>query len=125
MEGGTLSTADGKSSFKVLNAADWMTMAPDGAGVVVDARVNAQGADGGLDLRYQGKLRFSSELMDVFQGKRMGTEFGEGYYYTTPLITSRSEEFKWVNETVFLAQGLLRLREDGKLEVAYKIYKVE
>ncbi|PMD33523.1 hypothetical protein L207DRAFT_571648 [Hyaloscypha variabilis F] len=125
VEGGTFSTADGKTSFDVLNASDWMTMEASGTGVAVDARVNAQGANGGLDLQYQGKLKFSAEMMEMMQGKRSGTEFGEGYYYVSPKISSRMEEFKWVNETVFLGQGRIRMRPDGKLEVSYRIYKVD
>jgi hypothetical protein len=102
-----------------------MTMEASGTGVAVDARVNAQGANGGLDLQYQGKLKFSAEMMEMMQGKRSGTEFGEGYYYVSPKISSRMEEFKWVNETVFLGQGRIRMRPDGKLEVSYRIYKVD
>lgn len=125
VEGGTLSTADGKTTFNVLNAADWMTMEASGTGVIVDARVNAQGPNGGLDLQYQGKLRFSVGMVEMMQGKRSGTEFGEGYYYVSPKISSRMEEFGWVNETVFLGQGRIQMRPDGKLEVSYRIYKVE
>jgi hypothetical protein len=125
VEGGTLSTVDGKSSFDVINAVDWTTMAPSGKGVVVDARVTTKGLDGALDLQYLGKLNFSEESEEMMMGKRAGTEFGQGYYYVSPHITSRSEGFTWVNDTVFLGQGRIRMREDGKLEVSYRIYKVD
>lgn len=126
VEGGTISTADGKTTLNVLNAADWMTLEANGKGVIVNARVTAASEKGiNLDLQYLGKLHFSPQLMEMFTGKRSGLEFGEGYYYVQPQIASRSPEFEWVNSHVFLGQGLIRLREDGKLEVAYRIYRVD
>lgn len=62
--------------------------------------------------------------MEVFTGKKPGTEFREAYSYTSPEIASRSEEPKWVDDIVFLSQGGVRVKENGKFEVSYGIFRV-
>lgn len=54
-----------------------------------------------------------------------GDGVGEAYFYTSPAIASRSEGFKWVNDMVFLSQGRVRITEKGKLEVGYRIFRVD
>jgi hypothetical protein len=80
-------------------------MEPSGSGIIVDARVAASNKNHTVDAKYHGKLCFGPELMEVFTGKKSGTEFGEASFYASPEIASRSEELKWVNDMVFLSQG--------------------
>ena len=65
------------------------------------------------------------ELMEAFTGKKSGTEFGEACFYTSPEIARCSEELKWVNGMVFLSQGRVRIKENGKLEVSYRTFRID
>jgi hypothetical protein len=95
--------------------------------ITIDARVSAETADGiNLELAYLGKLSITDEVRTLFDGSSAAreTRFGEPYYYTAPRIWSRSDEFAWVNDAVFLAMGKLRLDENGRVEACYRILKV-
>ncbi len=50
--------------------------------------------------------------------------FFEVYYYTTPVLESRSPELAWVNEAVFVCMGRLSLDGEGQVLVTYRIFKV-
>jgi hypothetical protein len=73
-----------------------------------------------------GKFTITPRVTSVFGGTPgSGFEFGEEYFYTTPRISSRSTEFEWVNDTVFLAVGRAKsLRDGAALEIGYQIFKV-
>jgi hypothetical protein len=95
----------------------------------IDARVSCTSPEGAepqlqCDVRYLGKCAFDGPMRNLWAGKRNSINFGETYYYTQPLLESRNEELAWVNSTVFLAMGSVRLQDDGNIEVVYKIFKV-
>jgi len=121
--GGILRPADGGPELTVTGGSDWMNVRPDGA--QIDARVSAEGPDGNLDLMYKGYISMGPEMQGLLAGapgKEVG--FGEGYYYTLPIISSRSEKYAWVNKSVFVAMGKLGLNADKSLQVSYKIFKI-
>jgi hypothetical protein len=63
-------------------------------------------------------------MLDVWEGRRASIEWGEGYYYTQPMMESRNDELAWVNHAVFLSMGKIKVREDGDIEVVYRIFKI-
>jgi hypothetical protein len=127
VDGGRLSSADGKHEFKVKYGSDWMIVPTDSRTITIDARVSAESDDGtNMELAYLGKMCITEEVRTLFDGSSAAreTQFGEPYYYTAPRIWSRSDEFAWVNDSVFLAMGKLRLDENGRVEAWYRILKV-
>lgn len=76
------------------------------------------------DIRYLGRCAFEGPMLDIFVGKQDFLDFGEAYYYTQPLMSSRSEVLAWVNRAVFLGMGKLKVRSDGDIEAVYRIFKV-
>ncbi|KAH8648261.1 hypothetical protein BGZ61DRAFT_469747 [Ilyonectria robusta] len=126
-EKGYIAPVDGSVRLEVTGASDWMLLGPNTATATVDARVSATGPDGiNLDLQYMGKFTITPRVTSVFTGTPgSGFEFGEEYFYTIPRISSRSKEFGWVNDSVFVAVGRAKSIEDGAaLEIGYQIFKV-
>jgi hypothetical protein len=121
---GFLKTADGKTELKVTCGSDWMTCGPDS--LTIDARVSTESPDGtNIDLKYLGELALGPEVKALFSGQSKETEFGQGYYYTTPKLSSRSEKFAWVNKAVFVGMGKMRLKSsEASIEAVYRIFKV-
>lgn len=76
------------------------------------------------DIRYLGICAFDGPMLEVWQGKRSSIEFGEAYYYTQPMLESRSPELAWVNKTVFLSMAKIGVRDDGDVEAVYRIFRV-
>ncbi len=70
-----------------------------------------------LEFSYFRKARVSPGAFALFSGKSMDTQFGEGYYYTTPRNSSLSGQFAWVNNTVLISIGKLRLDESGQVKI--------
>lgn len=95
----------------------------------IDARVSCStplGVEPQLhcDIRYRGKIAYWGPMLDLWAGKTDSVEWGDGYYYTAPLLESRSEKLAWVNKAVFLAMGKCRVIEGGQIEGVYRIFKV-
>jgi hypothetical protein len=51
------------------------------------------------------------------------TEFGDHDWFITPVIETSDEKFKWVENTLFVAQGRLVVDEKGSA-IEYQIFKV-
>ncbi|KAH8808637.1 hypothetical protein F5884DRAFT_378414 [Xylogone sp. PMI_703] len=124
---GEIVSSDGSTTLQLVYGADWMTVYPTYA--TIDARVSLVSPAGSekqlnLDIRYLGKIHFSTEVLGLFSGKRKSLDFGESYYYTAPQLESRSQELEWVNRTVFLSMGRLQYDEEGKVIATYRIFKV-
>ena len=123
-------SADGSIQLELQAGSDWMTL--HSGYVDIDARVSCASPSGGqglepqlqCDIRYLGKCAFDGPMLDVWKGERNSIDFGEAYYYTQPLLESRSHQLAWVNRTVFLAMGKISVREDGDVEAVYRIFKV-
>lgn len=116
-----------------MTASDWQTRGPTDV-MGIDARVSAMSEDGkeNMELQYYGKIKITKKIEGVIAATgetRTGTEWGDGYYWVTPRIHSRSEKWAWVNDSVFLACGKLTLsrNQDGSSvsTVSYRVYKVE
>ena len=98
VEGGKLSSSDGNHEFTVKCGSDWMIVPAGSRTITIDARISAEKADGtNLELAYLGKMAITDEIRTLFDGSSAAreTRFGEPYYYTTPRIWSRSDEFAW------------------------------
>lgn len=104
-----------------------MDLTQHGKTATVDARLGSKGPGGiNLDMHYLGKFTLSPGTNEVFSGTaNTSFDFGEEYLYVAPRIWSRSAEFGWVNDAVFLAMGKARCLETGtQIEITYKIFKV-
>jgi hypothetical protein len=122
---GTISTADGSLSLKVIGGSDWMRAPPSGSTITIDARVNAVGDDGlNLDLAYMGKIAITPSFLASLTNSSNNANSDEGYYYTLPTISSRSEKLAWVNDACFVGKGIMSLSEGNRVKVHYKIFKV-
>lgn len=117
--------SEGKEIMKVTAGCDWMRIPQNASVLSVDARVTSEDSLGAnLDFQYHGKCAVSDRMTALFKGESDGTDWGEGYYFTQPRISSRSHEYAWVNDTVFIGMGKLRLDQSGELEVSYRIFKL-
>ncbi|KIW24255.1 uncharacterized protein PV07_09983 [Cladophialophora immunda] len=124
---GSLVSADGTIKLDVKTGADWMTLHSNYAHI--DARVSCLSPAGqepaiNCEIEYKGIYSLEGAMLDVWAGKRASIDWGESYYYTAPLMESRNEELAWVNKAVFLSMGKIRVRDDGYIEVVYRIFKV-
>lgn len=93
----------------------------------VDARMSSKGpGDLNLDMHYLGKFTLSDGTSKVFGGTPGSSfDFNEEYLYVAPRIWSRSSQFGWVNDAVFLSVGKAKCLETGNhAELTYKIFKV-
>ncbi|KIW30213.1 uncharacterized protein PV07_05972 [Cladophialophora immunda] len=124
---GSLVSADGSINLELKAGSDWMTLHEGYAHM--DARVScASPAESQpqlqCDIRYLGVCAFDGPMLDLWKGKQESIDFGEAYYYTQPMLSSRSEALAWVNRTVFIAMGKLFVRSDGDVEAVYRMFKV-
>jgi hypothetical protein len=93
----------------------------------VDARMSSKGPGGlNLDMHYLGKFSLSDGTNKVFGGTPGSSfDFNEEYLYVAPRVWSRSNQFAWVNDAVFLSVGKAKCLETGtQVEIEYKIFKV-
>lgn len=121
-----MTTADRKTQLRVVAGSDWMTISNESPTWSIVVRVSAVGGgDMNLEFAYLGKMRISPGVLDLFSGNTLETKFGEGYYYTTPRISSRGEKFAWVNNTVSVPMGKLRLDESGRVEAWHRILQID
>lgn len=130
---GEIILPNGEIAFKVVTGSDWQTRGPTSV-MDINARVSAVSGDGkdNLDFQYRGKIKITEQIENVIKSQGVlgtSTEWGDGYYFVTPKLHSRSESWAWVNDTVFLACGKLALnqKDDGSrfCTVSYRIYQVE
>ncbi|KAL6410736.1 hypothetical protein AUP68_07168 [Ilyonectria robusta] len=124
---GSLKSADGTIDIPLSVGSDWMRLHQDYADI--DARVSCASLPGTkpeiqCDIEYKGRIAFHGPMLQLWKGEKESLDWGEGYYYTTPLLASRSEELGWVNKTVFLGMGKIRVTESGSVEVVYRIFRV-
>lgn len=102
-----------------------MTAPPSGSTITIDARVTAIGDNGlNLDLAYMGKIAITPSLIASMTGASNNDDSAESYYYTLPLISSRSEQLSWVNDCCFVGRGSMSPVEGNKVKVLYSIFKV-
>ncbi|KAM5383713.1 hypothetical protein ACJZ2D_001702 [Fusarium nematophilum] len=124
---GSLKSADGAIEIPLTAGSDWMRLHKDYADI--DARVSCASLEGTetqlqCDVEYKGKIAFHGPMLQLWKGEKDSLDWCEGYYYTTPLLSSRCQELAWVNEAVFLGMGKIGVNEAGKVQVVYRIFKV-
>ena len=124
---GTLTSADGSINLILANGSDWMTVHEHYA--TIDARISLVSPAGdarnlNLDVAYKGKIALTADVLAIFKQEKHELDFGEVYYYTTPVLESRSPELAWVNEAVFVCMGRLWLGDEGQVWVTYRIFKI-
>jgi hypothetical protein len=104
----------------VAPSSDWLLVGQDGFGRF-DARVTLKTDDGALIyVQYFGLLEMTPAILDVLAGGNTPTEFGDGYFYTSPRLETGDERYSWVNQTVFLAEG----RAVPGPRAEYRVYRV-
>ncbi|KAH7142229.1 hypothetical protein EDB81DRAFT_761055 [Dactylonectria macrodidyma] len=126
-ETGYVETIDGKTRLEITSISDWMVLGQNQTTATVDARMSSVGPKGiNLDMHYLGKFTITPGTNEVFGGTPGASfNFGEEYLYVTPRISSRAQEFGWVNDSVFLATGKAKtIRDGGEIEISYLIFKV-
>ncbi|KAF4448365.1 phosphoserine aminotransferase [Fusarium albosuccineum] len=124
---GSLKSSDGAIEIPLTAGSDWMRLHKSYADI--DARVSCaslKGAEKQLqcDVEYKGKIAFHGPMLQLWKGEKDSLDWCEGYYYTTPLLSSRCQELAWVNEAVFVGMGKISVNDDGKVQVVYRIFKV-
>ncbi|KAL4801514.1 FAD binding domain-containing protein [Aspergillus unguis] len=125
-QSGYVESADGSTRLEITCISDWMELAAHKTTATIDARMSSTGPGGlNLDMHYLGKFKLSEGSGKVFEGAPGSSfDFNDEYLYVAPRMWSRSEELKWVNDTVFLASGRAKCLESGnQVEIVYKIFK--
>ncbi|KAH7420209.1 hypothetical protein BKA64DRAFT_562229 [Cadophora sp. MPI-SDFR-AT-0126] len=92
----------------------------------IDVRTQARTDDGQfLFIYYTGVLKIDEAVAKVLTGAKdaKSTEFGDLHWFVAPIIETSDEKFKWVENTLFVAEGRLVVDEQGSA-VEYQIFKV-
>ena len=82
----------------------------------LNVRAGARSSTGdGIFLQYQGTLEVNEAGEKVLSGSpdARSTEYGDQEWFTSPLIETNSQNFKWMEETVWLGQGHWVVDEKG------------
>jgi hypothetical protein len=94
----------------------------------LDVRTQARTSDGNsLYIHYSGILKIDESASKVLGWAKDAktTNYGDHYWYSSPIVETSSEKFKWVETTIFVAEGRFIVEDDGASEaVEYEIYKV-
>ncbi|KAH7019580.1 hypothetical protein EDB80DRAFT_870214 [Ilyonectria destructans] len=124
-ESGYVETVDKSTRLEISSISDWMILGARKTTATVDARLSSNGLGGiNLDMHYLGKFTITPGTTKVFSGTPgTGFDFGDEYLYVSPTISSRSEQFGWVNDAVFLAVGKAKCGEGGAGQISYQIFK--
>ncbi|KAM5353699.1 hypothetical protein ACJ41O_000349 [Fusarium nematophilum] len=125
-DSGYVETVDGSTRLEITSISDWMDLGANKGTATIDARMSSKGpGDVTLDMHYLGKFTLSPGTNKVFSGTPNSSfDFGEEYLYVTPRIWSRSSQFGWVNDAVFLATGKAKFFESAnEVEITYQIFK--
>lgn len=92
----------------------------------IDVRTQARTNDGGaIHIHYVGVLKFDEAATKVLGWAKDAktTQFGDHHWFNQPIIETSSEEFKWVEYTMFVGEGRFVVDEKGSA-VEYQIFKI-
>jgi len=106
--------------------ADWISLDTKLNIAHIDVRTQARTSDGGaLHIYYQGVLKMDDAATKVLGWAKDAktTQFGDHNWFNAPIIETSSEEFKWVESTLFVGEGRFIVDEKGSA-VEYQIFKV-
>ncbi|KAF2105815.1 hypothetical protein BDV96DRAFT_655287 [Lophiotrema nucula] len=110
--------------------ADWSLVDQTSKISHLNVRVQAKLPNGkGVYIQYRGVLHIDVAAEKILSGdtEAQTTEFGEHTWFVTPRFETNSEEWKWIENEVWVGQG--RLVVDGEGEgggraVEYRIFRV-
>lgn len=111
----------------VPGGGDWLLLDPSYNVGHLDVRVQFKTEDGeGIYARYDGVLRMDEATQKILDRSEdaKDTEYGDHYFFITPIFETSSERLKWMNSTVFVGQGRWMMDKNG-YAVEYGIYKME
>lgn len=99
---------------------DWLLAGADGFGRL-DVRAQFLTDDGAaIYLAYFGLLEMNAKVQAAVSATDVGTDFGEQYFRTNPRFETGDPRYRWLNQSLFLAEGHLL---PGRT-VEYKVYRV-
>ncbi|MGH7899760.1 MAG: DUF3237 domain-containing protein [Candidatus Binatia bacterium] len=99
---------------------DWLLAGPDGFGRL-DVRAQFVTDDGAaLYLSYFGLLEMNPKVQGALGDPKIGTDFGDHYFRTSPVFETGDPRYAWLNQTLFVAEGHIL----PGFTVEYKVYRV-
>ncbi|QKX62844.1 uncharacterized protein TRUGW13939_10009 [Talaromyces rugulosus] len=105
---------------------DWILTDPATDVSHLDVRIQARTDNGhSLYVHYNGKLKANDKVNKVlsFASDAKSTDYGDQEWFATPIVETSDPNFKWVEESVFVAQGRFVV-EESRSAVEYQIYRV-
>ncbi|OJJ31476.1 hypothetical protein ASPWEDRAFT_45414 [Aspergillus wentii DTO 134E9] len=93
----------------------------------IDVRTQARTPDGhGFYIRYKGIIKLDEKAKSVIGGgPNVGsTQFGDHEWFTTPILETSHPDLKWVEESVFVAQGRFVVEQEMPNAMEYRICRV-
>lgn len=115
--GGELQGPGLKGKLRAVGA-DWLTIRPDGVGVL-DVRTTIEMDDGALiDAAYRGIADFGEDGLDRFVRGELPPTIA---LRTMPVLRSAHPDYRWMQRTVFVGIGTA---DFTTLTVAYDLYAV-
>jgi hypothetical protein len=114
-----VATGDRISGSLVGGGGDWLLLGPDGWGRI-DVRGQLQTDDGAvMYVSYHGLLQLTEAAITAASGVEVETGFDDQYWRVAPRLETGDERYRWVNQTMFVAQG--RFIPGG---VEYEVYRL-
>ena len=125
--GGVLEFKDGSRGKLVAPCGDWADIQDSGT-FAMNVRCNIQMNNGEVVLfEYRGKFQFDEAGPGyAASGKLITPQDGTEYWLSLLLMKTLSENYLWVNESIFVAKGVEVLfpAEGVKPYAKYMLYKV-
>ncbi|KAJ5609626.1 hypothetical protein N7528_010193 [Penicillium herquei] len=106
--------------------ADYVLIDPETQNCHIDVRTTARTPEGhGLYIHYKGLLKMDEKATKILSGApdAQSTEYGDHEWFTTPVMETDDPNFKWIESSVFVAQGHL-IVDDPQSALEYQIYKL-
>lgn len=115
----------------IPGGSDWLRMDPTTGTGHLDARVQFRcttDPTAVFYVQFEGIVRTDEEIKKVFEWspEARTTNFGEGYNFVMPVVEVSKEEWKWMEETVFLGWERYVVEGEGeerRQAVEYEIFR--
>lgn len=110
----------------VPGGGDWLLQDTSANIGHLDVRAQFKTEDGeGIYVHYDGVLRMDEATQKMLSRSEdaKDTQYGDHYFFTTPIFETGIEKLKWINSTVFVGQGRWVVDKDG-YAVEYTVYRV-
>ncbi|EXJ59432.1 uncharacterized protein A1O5_12057 [Cladophialophora psammophila CBS 110553] len=106
---------------------DWLLLDHSSGVAHLDIRAQAR-SEGGecFYLHYPGILKMdeATQLVLQWSPEAKTTRSEDHYFVTTPVFETSSQDFKWMEQNIFIGHGHWYIPGDGTQAVEYEIYKV-